>query len=78
MTADDRSRYSDVLHQATEAGSVAVFGVFSPEGPPRCSGLPVARYAVDDLASQADQFRTEGPEVKQAFAEGFDTGFSVE
>ncbi len=50
VTAEDRSRYSDVLHQATEVGSVAVFGVFSPEGPPRCSGLPVARYAVHDLA----------------------------
>ena len=49
VTAEERSRYSKVLHNATGSGSVAVFGVFSPEGPPSCSGLPVARYGVSDL-----------------------------
>jgi hypothetical protein len=32
--------------------------------------------AVDDLANQADDFRTTGPEVQQAFAEGYQSGFS--
>ena len=32
--------------------------------------------ALDDLYSQADDFRTEGPEVQQAFWEGYDSGFS--
>jgi hypothetical protein len=32
--------------------------------------------AVDDLASQADDFRSTGPEVQQAFAEGYQSGFS--
>jgi hypothetical protein len=31
--------------------SVAVFGCFAPDGPPRCSGLPVARYAPAGLAA---------------------------
>ena len=32
--------------------------------------------AVDDLASQAEDFRTTGPEVQQAFWEGYETGLS--
>jgi hypothetical protein len=28
--------------------------------------------AVDDLATQAEDFRTQGPEVHQAFWEGYD------
>jgi hypothetical protein len=31
--------------------------------------------AVDDLTSQADDFRTTGPEVQQAFWEGYQDGF---
>ena len=33
--------------------------------------------AVDDLTSQAEDFRTEGPEVQQAFWDGFDTGLDA-
>jgi hypothetical protein len=33
--------------------------------------------AVDDLTSQAEDFRTEGPEVQQAFWDGFDTGLNA-
>jgi hypothetical protein len=33
--------------------------------------------AVDDLTSQAEDFRTTGPEVQQAFWDGFDTGLSA-
>jgi hypothetical protein len=32
--------------------------------------------AVDDLTSQAENFRTHGPEVQQAFWDGFDTGLN--
>jgi hypothetical protein len=32
--------------------------------------------AVDDLTSQADDFRSEGPDVQQAFWEGVDEGLS--
>ena len=31
--------------------------------------------AVDDLTTQASDFRAEGPEVQQAYWEGFETGF---
>jgi hypothetical protein len=34
--------------------------------------------ALDDLTSQAEDFRTEGPEVQQAFWEGYETGVAGE
>jgi hypothetical protein len=33
--------------------------------------------AVDDLTSQAEDFRTQGPEVEQAFWDGFDSGLNA-
>jgi SAM-dependent methyltransferase len=47
----DQRAYLRTLATATTAGAVAVFGCFAPDGPPRCSGLPVARYAPADLAA---------------------------
>jgi gas vesicle protein len=35
-------------------------------------------YALDDLASNADNFRTHGPEVVQAFWDGVDSGLAVD
>jgi hypothetical protein len=32
--------------------------------------------AVDDLSQQADEFRTQGPEVRQAFWEGYQDGLA--
>jgi SAM-dependent methyltransferase len=47
----DQRAYLRTLATATAASAVAVFGCFAPDGPPRCSGLPVARYAPADLAA---------------------------
>jgi trans-aconitate methyltransferase len=52
MTIDDHRRYLRVLDAATAPGSIAVFGCFAPDGPQRCSGLPVARYSPEQLARQ--------------------------
>ena len=52
ITADpDKHRYLAALSAATKPGSVAIFGCFAPDGPQSCSGLPVARYGTDDLAT---------------------------
>jgi hypothetical protein len=45
-----QDRYRDALTDATAIGAVAIFGTFAPDGPPRCSGLPVARYSPESLA----------------------------
>lgn len=52
MVADeDRLAYRRTLLAATHPGSVVIIGVFGPEGPTQCSGLPVLRYDVDQLAA---------------------------
>ncbi len=46
---DERERYRQQLTSALHPGGHVIIGVFSPEAPPRCSGLPVHRYALNDL-----------------------------
>lgn len=45
----DRQAYVGALHHALAAGGVAVIATFGPDGPERCSGLPVRRYGLDEL-----------------------------
>lgn len=52
--AAGQERYQRALGAATKPGSVAVQGCFAPDGPPSCSGLPVARYSAAELAAQMD------------------------
>jgi hypothetical protein len=48
---DDRDRhaYLRTLNLSVVLGGFVVLGVFAPDGPERCSGLPVQRYAPYDL-----------------------------
>jgi SAM-dependent methyltransferase len=48
---DAVSAYRSTLLAATHAESWLVLGLFGPEGPPMCAGLPVRRY--DDTAVDA-------------------------
>jgi SAM-dependent methyltransferase len=53
LTAEpDRRAYLRALGAATAADAVAVFACFAPDGPARCSGLPVARYSPRGLAAE--------------------------
>jgi len=53
LTAEpDRQGYLRALSAATAVDAVAVFGSFAPDGPPQCSGLPVARYGPAELAAE--------------------------
>jgi Methyltransferase domain len=45
----DRNRYLQTLRSAVEDNGAVVLATFAPDGPPSCSGLPVARYTADDL-----------------------------
>jgi SAM-dependent methyltransferase len=49
-TPEDQQRYRDQLVSALRPGGYLLIGTFAPEAPPTCSGLPVRRYDVDDLA----------------------------
>ncbi len=46
---DDRDRYLATLRRALRVGGHVVLSTFGPEGPERCSGLPVHRYSIESL-----------------------------
>ena len=50
--AEDRAAYLGVLRQALDAGGHLILAMFAPDGPTRCSDLPVARYSADELAAE--------------------------
>ena len=45
----DRMAYVARLIKAIKSGGHAIIGTFAPDGPERCSGLPVARYDAQSL-----------------------------
>jgi hypothetical protein len=48
----DRERYRFHLHQTLKPGGSAIVATFAPDGPERCSGLPVVRYSPQRLAAE--------------------------
>lgn len=50
--AEDRAAYLGRVRHALAPGGQAVFGVFAPEAPPRCSGLDVRRYSAEMLRDE--------------------------
>jgi hypothetical protein len=46
---DDRRRYVERLRATLKRGGSAVVATFAPDGPDKCSGLPVARYSSASL-----------------------------
>ncbi len=47
----DAARYVQVASQALGAGGCAVIAGFAPEGPEKCSGLPVWRRSAEEIAA---------------------------
>jgi hypothetical protein len=47
----DRAAYVEVARAALVPGGILVVGTFAEDGPPQCSGLPVARYGPEELAT---------------------------
>jgi hypothetical protein len=53
LTAPEhRNAYRQALIHATARGTVLIFATFAPDGPERCSGLPVQRYDPEGLAKE--------------------------
>jgi SAM-dependent methyltransferase len=48
--ASDAARYAAVAAGAVPIGGHAVIGGFAPDGPEKCSGLPVARRSAEEIA----------------------------
>lgn len=45
----DRRTYTETLHAALTPGGHAIIATFAPDGPARCSGLPVQRNSADQI-----------------------------
>jgi len=50
----DRAAYMRVLDVATAPDAVAIIATFAEDGPEKCSGLPVQRYAPAALAAEIE------------------------
>ncbi|MER2606608.1 MAG: class I SAM-dependent methyltransferase [Siculibacillus sp.] len=50
-TEEDRRAYVEALRRALRGGGHAVIATFAPDGPEKCSGLPVARHDAESLAA---------------------------
>jgi trans-aconitate methyltransferase len=46
----DQSAYVDRLKKAVKPGGYVIIGTFAPDGPERCSGLPIMRHDANTLA----------------------------
>ncbi|HVW93584.1 MAG TPA: class I SAM-dependent methyltransferase [Devosia sp.] len=51
IEAEQQQAYVAALRAAVPVGGVAIIGTFAPNGPEKCSGLPVARYSAERLKS---------------------------
>ena len=51
---DAKYRKVDIraLNAATETGAIAIISGFAPDGPEKCSGLPVVRYDAQSLSKR--------------------------
>jgi trans-aconitate methyltransferase len=47
----DQSAYVDRLRKALKPGAYVIIGTFAPDGPERCSGLPIMRHDATTLAA---------------------------
>jgi trans-aconitate methyltransferase len=53
----DRARYVHHLKQTVKVGGTTIIATFAPDGPEKCSGLPVMRYSPESLARElGDEF----------------------
>jgi len=52
VDAHDRKRYMRTMGAAVAPGGHAIIATFGPDGPEKCSGLPVQRWSCDTLAAQ--------------------------
>jgi 2-polyprenyl-3-methyl-5-hydroxy-6-metoxy-1,4-benzoquinol methylase len=50
VDAGDRAAYIDCLHAGVKVGGHAIIATFAPDGPEKCSGLPVQRYDSESLS----------------------------
>lgn len=71
----DRARYVEVMKAALGPGATVILAAFAPDGPEKCSGLPVRRH---DSASLAALLGPEFRRVEEARQEHVTPGGNVQ
>lgn len=60
VEAADRAAYVSVLRRTLDPGAQVIIATFAPDGPERCSGLPVRRYDAGTLCTElGEDFRLQ-------------------
>jgi hypothetical protein len=76
--SEDLAQYRRHLLETLKLGGTAIMATFAPDGLEKCSGLPVERYAPEQLTSpqmafiQVGRKRRDSPEVCLAERVGFE------
>jgi trans-aconitate methyltransferase len=52
IVSSDRAEYRSHLLQTLKPGGTAIIATFAPDGPDKCSGLPVIRYSPETLQQE--------------------------
>jgi trans-aconitate methyltransferase len=52
IAPNDRHQYVAHLQSTLKPGGAAIIATFAPDGPDKCSGLPVARYSAQTLSAE--------------------------
>ncbi len=68
-----RMKYVNLLGSSLKPGGKVIMATFGPEGPERCSGLPVIRYSPESLLKELG----EGFNLAEAFKEVHRTPFGT-
>ncbi len=75
--AKEQSEYLKVMRQAIRVGGALIMATFAADGPDHCAGLPVARYATEDLERLLDGFTVvESTREEHLTPSGVDQPFS--
>ena len=53
--ADNRAGYVRAMFEAIRPGGIAIIATFADDGPEKCSGLPIVRYAPEDLMRELER-----------------------
>ncbi len=61
----DRRRYADILKASIADDGHVVLATFAPDGPDKCSGLPVARYGPSELVAGLGEFKLVATEREE-------------
>ena len=69
VASEDREAYLRTMRKSIEPGGHALIATFGPNGPDRCSGLPVARYSAEELSATIGDWA----ELESAHTEGHRT-----